>query len=97
MKNWTTGILNRVSTVEEGTFMNAYNFEGSTRDVTQVWRSHPADPQNQRNYCKPDDPIEGDTRTIRQTFGNHFDPWAVKGKSWHWSPPLPTSTWDNLP
>ncbi|MDO3384918.1 RHS repeat-associated core domain-containing protein [Gilvimarinus sp. SDUM040013] len=97
VKNWAIGIADRLSSLDEGTVMNAYNFEGATRDVTQTWVDHPSDPQNQRDYCMPDDPMEGDTRTIEQTFGNHPDPWAVEGNSWHWTPPVPSPTWDVLP
>ncbi|WP_347331846.1 RHS repeat-associated core domain-containing protein [Marinimicrobium locisalis] len=97
VKNWAIGIVDRLSNLDEGTVMNAYNFEGATRDVTQTWVDHPNDPQNQRDYCMPDDPMEGDTRTIEQTFGDHPDPWAVEGNSWHWAPPVPSPTWDVLP
>jgi type VI secretion system secreted protein VgrG len=90
VKNWVTGIANRISTIDKGKVMNAYDFRGSTRDVTQTWQTHPGDPQ----YCPVDGPAEGDTREIDQRFDEHPDPWAVGGKSWHWSPPVPSPTWD---
>ena len=95
VKNWTRALTDRLSNLEEGTVFSPKNCKGCTRDVIQEWVPHPDDPQNQRNYCSPDDPLPGDRRTIEQQYGDFPDPWNVNGKSWHWEPPVPSSTYEN--
>ena len=94
-KNWFMGISNRLSNLEEGTIASPRNCVGCTRDVIQEWIPHPDDPKNNRDYCRPDDPIPGDRRKIEQQFGEFPDPWNVNGKSWHWEPPVPSPTYQN--
>ena len=82
-KNWGMGIANRLANLEEGTIASPKNCVGCTRDVTQEWIPH------------PDNPMPGDRRKIKQQFGEFPDPWNVKGKSWHWEPPVLSPTYQN--
>ena len=95
MKNWAMGVANRLSNLDEGTIASPQNCVGCTRDAIQEWVPHPDDPQNNRNYCTADDPMPGDTRKFEQQFGEFPDPWNENGKSWHWEPPIPNSTYKN--
>lgn len=92
-KNWAMALANRLANLEEGTLFSPKNCVGCTRDVIQEWVPHPNDPQNQRNYCSPDDPAPGDRREIEQQFGEFPDAWNVNGESWHWRPAVPSPTY----
>jgi RHS repeat-associated protein len=81
-KNWMMGILNRIATVGTGEVASFKNCIGCSRDVIQEW-------QATENECKSNDPAPGDTRKLMQTFGEFPDPWAVGGRSWHWTPAIP--------
>ncbi len=84
-KNWTMAILHRVGTIGTDEVMSFKNCVGCTRNVEQEWRAT-------ENECKISDPAPGDTRKIKQTFGQFADPWAVGGKSWHWTRPVADRT-----
>lgn len=81
-KNWAMAILNRLGTVGTNEVMSFKNCVGCTRDAIQEWWATESE-------CKIDDPAPGDTRRIKQTFGDFPDPWAVGGTSWHWTPAVP--------
>ena len=102
-KNWTIGIADRISSLDEGTVMNAHNFEHSTRDVVQQWYGTAQDAiienqYNENGQCSTNYGVkDGDYRRIEQRYGNHKDGWAIKGKSWHWSPAVPSETYMYFP
>ena len=81
-KNWAMAILNRIGTVGTDETMSFKNCVGCARDALQEW-------QATENECKVGDPAPGDSRRIKQTFGEFSDPWAVGGTSWHWTPAVP--------
>lgn len=91
-KNWLYFLLQRIASLEEGKFPSAYDCANCTRDVIQEWQPRPEDAEF--GPCPP--PKPGDRRKIKQTFNEYPDNWSTSGKSWHWSPPVPSPTYQEF-